>query len=93
MVVFGSAKTCSLPGNICPVGGSHFGSTICANPYELETTPQKKDTANVISETEITEIVTQVVTKILNEIYAKESGSIDEELNSMQMQSIPKEEW
>lgn len=35
----------------------------------------------------------QDVTKILNGIYAAQDSSLDEELNSMQMQSIPKEEW
>jgi len=33
------------------------------------------------------------VTKILNEIYTEESSTLDEELNSMQMQSVSKEEW
>ncbi len=33
------------------------------------------------------------VTKILNEIYVEQDSSLDEELNSMQIQSIPKEEW
>lgn len=35
----------------------------------------------------------QDVTKILDEIYAIEDNSVDEELNTMQMHSIPKEEW
>jgi metal-responsive CopG/Arc/MetJ family transcriptional regulator len=33
------------------------------------------------------------ITKILNEIYGEESSSLDEELDTMQMRSIPKEEW
>ncbi len=35
----------------------------------------------------------QDVTKILDNIYAAEDSSIEDELNSMQMRSIPKEEW
>ncbi|MGD8914089.1 MAG: hypothetical protein PVI97_09955 [Candidatus Thiodiazotropha sp.] len=36
----------------------------------------------------------QNVTKVLNEIYSeKESSSLDETLDTMQMRSIPKEEW
>ena len=33
------------------------------------------------------------VTKILNKIYSNKSNSLDEELTTMQMHSIPKEEW
>jgi metal-responsive CopG/Arc/MetJ family transcriptional regulator len=33
------------------------------------------------------------ITKILNEIYGEESSSLDEELDTMQMRSISKEEW
>jgi len=35
----------------------------------------------------------QNVTEILNEIYQTESSSLDDELRSMQSQSLPKEEW
>jgi len=35
----------------------------------------------------------QNVTEILNEIYRNESSSLDDELRSMQSQSLPKEEW
>jgi metal-responsive CopG/Arc/MetJ family transcriptional regulator len=33
------------------------------------------------------------ITKTLNEIYGHESSSLDEALDTMQMRSIPKEEW
>jgi metal-responsive CopG/Arc/MetJ family transcriptional regulator len=33
------------------------------------------------------------ITKILNEIYGEELSSLDEELDTMQMRSISKEEW
>ncbi|MDX2504733.1 MAG: hypothetical protein QNL62_09690 [Gammaproteobacteria bacterium] len=35
----------------------------------------------------------QNVTEILNRIYENESSSLDEELYSLQSQSIPKEDW
>lgn len=35
----------------------------------------------------------QEVTRLLNEIYAEEPSDLDEELNVMQLRSIPKEEW
>ena len=33
------------------------------------------------------------VTEILNEIYSAEPSSLDQEMNTMQSKSIPKEEW
>jgi metal-responsive CopG/Arc/MetJ family transcriptional regulator len=33
------------------------------------------------------------ITKTLNEIYDEESSSLDDELATMQMRSIPKDEW
>lgn len=35
----------------------------------------------------------QNVTEILNRVYENESSSLDEELYSLQSQSIPKEDW
>jgi len=35
----------------------------------------------------------QNVTEILNKIYQDESPSLDQQLHSMQLQSVPKEEW
>jgi metal-responsive CopG/Arc/MetJ family transcriptional regulator len=35
----------------------------------------------------------QSITEKLNEIYPTEDSSLDKKLDSMQMQSIPKEEW
>ena len=35
----------------------------------------------------------QNVTEILNKIYQDEPASLDQQLHSMQLQSVPKEEW
>jgi len=35
----------------------------------------------------------QNVTRVLNELYAEYSSDLDEELNLMQLRSIPKEKW
>ncbi len=65
MLVFGSAKACLLPGNICPTGGTHTGSTPCAqNPLSCGDGPQPK-TEN-ISVNELTTIVTKAVMDILS---------------------------
>ena len=62
---FGSAKACTLPGNICPTGGAHTGSTPCAdNPLSCGngSTPEPED----VSTDELTDIVTKAVMDILS---------------------------
>lgn len=64
MLVFGSAKACSLPGNICPTGGSHIGSTPCAQ-YPLSCGTAVNRGKNDVSNEELTQIVTKAVMNIL----------------------------
>ena len=65
--VFGSADACLLPGNICPTGGAHTGSTPCAvNPlsYGCGAKPETED----VTHGELTDIVTKAVTEIMSRL-------------------------
>ncbi|MBN1291321.1 MAG: class II fructose-bisphosphate aldolase [Candidatus Latescibacteria bacterium] len=67
MKVFGSAQACALPGNICPTGGTCSSCTICnTNTTQkkpvLQPQPVKEQQ---ISQTELSDIVSRVVSDIL----------------------------
>jgi len=67
ILVFGSAKTCTLPGNICPTGGSHKRGAVCRIPDEPKSAPQKDNLRAEINETDIGKIVAEIVSKVLKE--------------------------
>ena len=67
IMVFGSAKACALPGNICPTGGSHTGITTCEFLYGQKSATRKNDKETGINDAEIVEIVTRAVSNILKE--------------------------
>ena len=67
ILVFGSAKACIIPGNICPTGGSHKGGAVCKIPDEQESAPRKDNSKAEINETDIGKIVAEIVSKILKE--------------------------
>ena len=71
ILVFGSAKACALPGNICPRGGSHTGATDCKICYEQKSLPRKNNSINDISESDIATIVQEIVTNLLKESHRK----------------------
>jgi len=65
MRVFGSADACSLPGNICPTGGSCATCSISSTPEKPENTRLPETSRQGISDTQLTDIVSQVVKNIL----------------------------
>ena len=65
MRVFGSADACSLPGNICPTGGSCSTCSICSTPEKPGSTRLPDPSRQGISDTQLTDIVSQVVKNIL----------------------------
>jgi len=67
ILVFGSAKACTLPGTICPTGGSHKGNAVCKIPDEQESLPQKDNSRAGTNEADIGKIVAEIVSNILKE--------------------------
>ena len=65
VLVFGSAKACTLPGNICPKGGSHTPGTVCNICDEPVAAPQKDTLKASIQDADIVDIVTKAVSDIL----------------------------
>lgn len=74
--VFGSAKACALPGNICPTGGSHTGSTSCATCAAAESSMKgivagestpKTVNKTTVDESEIVDIVTKAISTMLKQ--------------------------
>ncbi|MFC1561249.1 class II fructose-bisphosphate aldolase [Candidatus Latescibacterota bacterium] len=68
ILIFGSAKACTLPGNICPKGGSHIPSTVCKICDEPVAASQKNNLKASINDTDIVDIVTKAVSDILKKI-------------------------
>ena len=64
IMVFGSAKACALPGNICPTGGHHIS---CGFP-EVKNTCEAKPKKEPVDDSEMVEIVTKVVSGYLKEL-------------------------
>ena len=65
MRVFGSAQACLLPGNICPTGGSCRIDSAYEKKLEQKPVPFCATTSDTISNQEISDIVSQVVSRIL----------------------------
>ena len=63
--VFGSAKACTLPGNICPSVVSQSGTTackICKEPLKMK---QETNLKASINDVDIVDIVTKAISEIL----------------------------
>jgi len=66
ITVFGSAKACALPGNICPVGGTHTGLAESEFFDGHKSSSQEERSPTAMCEAEIVEIVTRIVQNMLN---------------------------
>jgi len=68
MMVFGSAKACALPGNVCPVGGTHTGRAECDFFDGQKSLPAESSgvASGNISEAEIIDIVTRAVKDLMS---------------------------
>ncbi|MBT4484758.1 MAG: class II fructose-bisphosphate aldolase [Candidatus Latescibacteria bacterium] len=65
MEVFGSAQACSLPGNICPTGGSCVTCSVCESSPEPKPASSCQKKTSPLSNDEITDIVSRVVSRII----------------------------
>ena len=65
MRVFGSASACSLPGNICPTGGSCATCSACNTHAKPAAAPLNETSSREISAAELSDIVTRVISNIM----------------------------
>lgn len=65
MRVFGSAGACMLPGNICPSGGTCTCVGTCETRADYSSAQPQRKPDKAISEAELADIVTRVVSDIL----------------------------
>ena len=73
ILVFGSAKACTLPGNICPKVVSQSGTTACKICDEPVEALQNNNLKASIHDADIVDIVTKAVSEILKKSGGKTS--------------------
>lgn len=67
MIVFGSADACSLPGNICPSGGTCTTCATTSGKAVVSCSSVNKPPSGDIGEADISGIVTEIVKRIMGE--------------------------